>query len=237
MPEPPLQLRQRPHTPDLDAVDQAGLGQVVDRHHDRRPALPLGGQHRGQHALAPVGPARRAPIRRAARSCPARPRRLPLRPTITATASAMSYTDPIFGRVAGDSANVSRVIGHSLPQLVIAARTRSRDSCSAASGSPTRCTPGSPEVMSASISTICAVQSAAPRPSTPARAPSAHARQVGESPGCAAARSARRPRRCAPATSAGPERPATAPPADAIGAPSGGSPPARRHRIRRWCAS
>ncbi|OOD97543.1 hypothetical protein BWP20_06625 [Mycobacterium tuberculosis] len=35
-----------------------------------------------------------------------------------------------------------------------AARTRSRDSCNAASGRPTRCTPGNPEVMSASISTI-----------------------------------------------------------------------------------
>ena len=34
----------------LDPVDQAGLGQVVHRHHHRRPALPLGRQHRGQHA-------------------------------------------------------------------------------------------------------------------------------------------------------------------------------------------
>ncbi len=72
----------------------------------------------------------------------------------TAAAIAMSYSDPVLGRVAGDSARVSRDIGQALPQLVIAARTRSRDSCSAASGRPTRCTPGNPEVMSASISTI-----------------------------------------------------------------------------------
>ena len=65
----------------------------------------------------------------------------------------MSYTDPIFGSVAGDSARVSLDIGHWLSLLVIADRTRSRDSCRAASGSPTRCTPGRPDVMSASIST------------------------------------------------------------------------------------
>ncbi|SKT18974.1 Uncharacterised protein [Mycobacteroides abscessus subsp. abscessus] len=72
----------------------------------------------------------------------------------TAAASARSYTDPIFGSVAGDRAKVSRDAGHVNPQLVIAARTRSRDSCNAASGSPTRCTPGSPALMSASISTV-----------------------------------------------------------------------------------
>ena len=64
------------------------------------------------------------------------------------------YAPAIFGNVAGDNASVSRAIGQVLPQLVIAARTRSRDSCRAASGKPTRCTPGNPEVMSASISTI-----------------------------------------------------------------------------------
>lgn len=66
----------------------------------------------------------------------------------------MSYTDPIFGSVAGDSASVSLAMGQLFPQLVTAARTRSRDSCSAASGRPTRWTPGRPEVMSASISTM-----------------------------------------------------------------------------------
>ncbi len=76
----------------------------------------------------------------------------------TDSAKARSYTEPIFGSVAGESASVSRAIGQSLPQLVIAARTRSRDSCSAASASPTRCTPGRPEVMSASISTISSVE-------------------------------------------------------------------------------
>lgn len=88
----------------------------------------------------------------------------------TANASAMSYTEPIFGSVAGDSANVSRAIGQVLPQLVTAARTRSRDSCSAASANPTRCTPGSPEVMSASISTRCPCS---PRTATENARPSA----------------------------------------------------------------
>ena len=64
-------------------------------------------------------------------------------------------TEPIFDEVAGDKASVSRAIGQLLPQLVIAARTRSRDSCNAVSGNPTRCTPGRPgHSMSASISTI-----------------------------------------------------------------------------------
>ena len=46
--EPALQLAQRRHTEHLDAVDQAGLGQVLQRHHHGRPALPLGRQHRGK---------------------------------------------------------------------------------------------------------------------------------------------------------------------------------------------
>jgi hypothetical protein len=56
----------------------------------------------------------------------------------------MSYSDPVLGNVAGDNANVSRAIGQVLPQLVTAARTLSRDSCSAASPNPTRCTPADP---------------------------------------------------------------------------------------------
>ena len=53
-------------------------------------------------------------------------------------------TEPIFGRVAGDKASVNRAIGQLLSQLVIAARTRSRDSCNAVSGNPTRCTQADP---------------------------------------------------------------------------------------------
>ncbi len=79
-------------------------------------------------------------------------------------------TEPIFGRVAGDKASVSRAIGQLLPQLVIAARTRSRDSCNAVSGNPTRCTPGRPDVMSASISTI---SPSSPRTATENALPSA----------------------------------------------------------------
>ena len=54
------------------------------------------------------------------------------------TASATSYMEPALGSEAGDNATVSRVFGQLLPQLVTAARTRSRDSCTAASGRPTR---------------------------------------------------------------------------------------------------
>ena len=49
--QPALQLAQRGHPEDVDPVDQAGLGQIADRHHHRWPALPFGGQHRWQHPV------------------------------------------------------------------------------------------------------------------------------------------------------------------------------------------
>ena len=48
---------------------------------------------------------------------------------------------------------VIRVVGNLKPVLVIAARTRSRDSFTAASGSPTMSKPGRPEAMQHSTST------------------------------------------------------------------------------------
>ena len=98
----------------------------------------------------------------------------------TAVASARSYTDPIFGNVAGDRAKVRRDDGQMNPQLVIAARTRSRDSCSAASGSPTRCTPGSPALISASISTVWPVTALTATEYALPRAISAHPTDVGD---------------------------------------------------------
>lgn len=56
----------------------------------------------------------------------------------TAQASARSYTEPTLGSVAGERARVIRREGHFSPELATAARTRSRDSCSAVSGRPTR---------------------------------------------------------------------------------------------------
>ncbi len=55
--QPLLHLAQRANTEHLDPVHQAGLGQVGDRNHDGRPALALGGQHRGQHAAHRTDPA------------------------------------------------------------------------------------------------------------------------------------------------------------------------------------
>ena len=49
--EPGLQLAQRPRTPHLDTVDEAGLGVVVDRDHDSGPSLAFGGQHGRQHTF------------------------------------------------------------------------------------------------------------------------------------------------------------------------------------------
>ena len=91
----------------------------------------------------------------------------------TEAAKARSKTEPIFGKVAGDSASVSLACGQSMPQLVMAARTLSRDSCKAASGRPTKCTPGNPELMSASISTITPLS---PRTATEKALPSAISR-------------------------------------------------------------
>ena len=85
----------------------------------------------------------------------------------TPQASARSKPLPVLRSVAGESASTTRSFGHVRPELTTAARTRSRDSCSAVSGSPTRCTPGSPPPMSASISTTW--------PSTP-RSATDHAR-------------------------------------------------------------
>ncbi len=80
----------------------------------------------------------------------------------TPTASATSNIDPRLGSVAGSSASVIRRVGQVSPEFTIAARIRSRASCSAASGRPIIVTPGSPSARSAWISTSC--------PSTPSTA-------------------------------------------------------------------
>ena len=76
-------------------------------------------------------------------------------PASTASAMARSKQDPCFGSAAGRRFTVIRRIGHRSPELTIAARTRSRASESAASGSPDSTRVGSPLARSASTSTRC----------------------------------------------------------------------------------
>ena len=62
-----------------------------------------------------------------------------------------------------------RRLGHASPDEVTAARTRSRDSASEASGSPTRVNAGSDGARCASTSTTCPVS---PTSATPSVRPS-----------------------------------------------------------------
>lgn len=87
-------------------------------------------------------------------------------PPSTAAAMARSNADPYFGRVAGSRLRVIRRFGHFWPELTMAARTRSRASCRAVSGSPEITTPGSPGARSASTSTTCPVTPTRPTQST-----------------------------------------------------------------------
>ena len=69
----------------------------------------------------------------------------------SATAIGRSYAGPALGRSAGAIFTVMRRIGNSQPELRIAARTRSRASCTAVSGNPTMLKRGKPGDMSTSI--------------------------------------------------------------------------------------
>ena len=69
-----------------------------------------------------------------------------------AAAIAKSNPDPRFGSQAGESEIVTRLFGQISPEFIKAARTRSRDSESAASGRPNNVYPGSPIPISASTS-------------------------------------------------------------------------------------
>ena len=70
-----------------------------------------------------------------------------------------SYDGPVFLMSAGASETVIRRNGNSEPEFLIAARTRSRDSCTDESGNPTILKRGTPGDISTSTSTSC--------PSTP----------------------------------------------------------------------
>ena len=70
----------------------------------------------------------------------------------SAAAIARSNPDPRFGSHAGESEIVTRLFGQVSPEFIRAARTRSRDSESAASGNPNSVNPGSPIPISASTS-------------------------------------------------------------------------------------
>ena len=80
----------------------------------------------------------------------------------TATAIARSKLGPVFRSDAGARLTVTRCCGNLTPEFASAARTRSRDSRTARSGSPTTENAGSPRRMSTSTVTGT--------PSTPSRA-------------------------------------------------------------------
>ncbi len=172
--QPGLQLPQRAHAPHLDAVDQAGLGAGC------RPApttagqpSPLGRQHRRQHPLDRAHPPVEREFAQQHGLFEPRPRLLAARPTAPRRPAPGRKPSPSSAASPVRAPASAATSASSLPQLVIAARTRSRDSCKAASGSPTRCTPGRPEVMSASISTI---SPSSPRTATENALPSAISR-------------------------------------------------------------
>ena len=81
----------------------------------------------------------------------------------TPTAMGTSYPVPSLRTSAGARLTVTRLSGNVYPLLRTAARTRSRASCTATSGSPTTLKPGNPWAMSTSTSTAA--------PSSPAVAP------------------------------------------------------------------
>jgi hypothetical protein len=72
---------------------------------------------------------------------------------INAMAIERSKLEPLFGSQAGDKETVTFLFGHVSKQLTNAALTRSRDSDSAASGSPNNAYIGKPSAMSASTVT------------------------------------------------------------------------------------
>ena len=146
---------------------------------------------------APGAAGRPAPARRAASCAPTPPARPPRRRPGCRTASARSKPLPALRRLAGDRASTMRSFGQLRPELVIAARTRSLASCSAASGSPTSWNRGSPPPTSASISTTW--------PCTPSRATDqVRASPIRTPPGSAARWPDGRARRARPARRTGP---------------------------------
>ena len=190
----------------LEALDQARLDGGGRGHHHALHPEPPGREQRRQDPAHARAPARRAPARR--RSTTPRSPASGTAPAAASTehASARSYPLPCFGSVAGERASVMRRAGQVSPEFTTAARTRSRDSASAASGSPTSDTPGRPWPMSASISTTS--------PSTP-RSPIDHAHASATSERPLVVLELRRPRpaarstaRTSKRTSANPQPPA-----------------------------
>ena len=148
------QLAQRPDAGDAQAGHEPSLGGVRGRDDHaldarrRRPQPPPAGPP------APAAPGRPAPARRAERPGRTRPPGRPTAAASTAAAIARSKLDPRLGRLAGERLMViRRVAGQGWPLLTTAARTRSRDSDSDVSGSPTNEKDGTPCPRSASTST------------------------------------------------------------------------------------
>ena len=110
-------------------------------------------------ARPPAAPRRRARARRARRHDRASPAGRPPAAHVNASATPSSSPAPVLRTEAGARFTVTRCCGYSRPDDNSAARTRSRDSRPAASGSPTTVYPGSPRDTWTSMVTI--------RPSTP----------------------------------------------------------------------
>ena len=137
---------------DLDAADERRLGAILGRHDDRlRPALAAASviaRTPGTRAHRAVQ--RQLPDHRRWRSPPTA-----AGPDASSSAAAMarSRPGPALRRLAGARLATMRRRGNSKPQLASAARTRSRASRTAASGSPTTEKAGSPRWTSTSTRT------------------------------------------------------------------------------------
>ena len=94
---------------------------------------------KGRRAPLMLTSPRKAQLSPGSRSCP-EAARIPIK-------MGRSYTVPLFRVPAGARLMVIRPVGNCIPLLRTAVRTRSRDSRTAASGSPTMSKLGSPWVM------------------------------------------------------------------------------------------
>ena len=118
---------------DLDAARPATPRRVRARHDEPAHPARRGGVRHRDRAPHRAAPSRRAPARRRTRGvASARPAPGPRRPAARRRARGRT-PGPALRRSAGARFTVMRRSGNSKPELTSAARTRSRDSCTAAS--------------------------------------------------------------------------------------------------------
>ncbi len=138
------QLAEVPRGPHVHAVDERRLGRVARGHDDPLDA-PAGQRvDERQHAGNAAAPSRRARARRGRRCPPATSAGSASVATRIPRATARSSPAPCLRTAPGARFTVMRCCGHTRPDDSTAARTRSRDSRTAVSGSPTTVYEGRP---------------------------------------------------------------------------------------------